>query len=286
MVQIETIKWQERLLYSPRGHSGYIFTLTGLRDALAALINLQIIAVSVEYWTHTPEGVRLTYEFPKGEESILLAKDRWLKRNLTPVTPHNNLEVILDHLPEYALKEYSLSPPPSPSLTSASARSSLSPSPSPISPQSWLHTLYEECVTLSYPGSGSLPSKPISTSYETYHEDRSDTMSITPLTKCPKSTRSYLGSWLHPFLSRSPSVAESNYEDSYSDLSSESTDSEDEWEVDVMLNIDHMTVYDSGDKLLPLTTSYECTLQSLHWTHTHLLPRWLQNFCGLFCDFS
>ncbi|KAK7689823.1 hypothetical protein QCA50_006462 [Cerrena zonata] len=281
---IETTKWQERLLYSPRGHSGYIFTLPQLRHALAALINVQTIALSLEFWSHTPEGLRLTREVPGGDISIQIAKDKWLKQNLTPISAHDNLEAVLDRLPKYALKECYSSPPSCPSLMSASSssRSSLSPSPSPtlpFMPQRWPSPFFEDYHGLSCCDEGSVLHPSISSNH--YHEDNDDTTSTVALKYENRNSplREVWHKYLEPLFISSPHTTESDHYDSYSDLTSEYTDSEDEKEIHDMLmgDLDVTLPPNNNANFLPITTIHEPVSQSSHhWVILLLLPLWLQ----------
>lgn len=245
--------------------------------------------MSLEYWSHTPEGLRLTREVPEGDMAIQVAKDKWLKQNLTPVSARGDLEAALDQLPKYALMEYS-SPPSSPSLTSASSRSSLSLPPSPTSPfmsEAYPQALYEDCRMSSCYDGGSVLS--FSASSDHYHEDHSDTTPTMALkyNKSRSPLRDVWQRYLEPLFTWSPHTTESEYHDSSSDLRSEYADSEDEKEVNDLLMNDLDTAPNHNAYFLPITIIHEPTSQPSHyWDPLLLLPQWLQTACKLFTIFS
>ena len=287
------MKWQERVLYSPRGHSGYIFTLIGLRDALAALLNLRIIVLSVEHWSHTREGILLTNNLPPGDKMIQEAKFIWLQRNLTPVDRDDDLDVAMGHLSEHAIKEGQPSRSPTPSLTSGSSRSSSSsPSPSPPPPQiipvDSVHFVSKH-DNWGWPTNLNSRRPMEYASVGLYDETTSAIVSSRiSLQRQPKPNRRIRGSfWSYPvsFFSFSFHSNQNNVHwryDSGTDSSSEYTDSEDEREVAAILTdptpSDSYSVHD-----YPMTmTHHEHILQcSQHRDRVLHLPGWLRTLINL-----
>lgn len=94
--------------------------------------------------------------------------------------------------------------------------------------------------------------------------------------------------YLEPLFTSSPHTTESGHYDSYSDLTSEYTDSEDEKEVHDMLmgDLDVTLPPNNNANFFPITTIHEPVSQSSHyWDILLLLPLWLQAARRLFTVF-
>ncbi|CAL1713494.1 unnamed protein product [Somion occarium] len=101
---IEIARRQYRLLHTSHDSSGYILSLTEVRECCAVLINARIIGLSLDHWSRTDEASRLSRELAEAEAALQSSEGRWLTEHCTPVTSKDDLKVAIDCIHERAMK--------------------------------------------------------------------------------------------------------------------------------------------------------------------------------------